>query len=266
VAWSTGDEAARGRLIDAVYHELRGLARGYLRRERADHSLAPTALVHEAYLKLIDQRQVRWQNRAHFFAIAAQLMRRILVDHARTRGAAKRDGGQRVPLQDDQAMMDPPEVDLLDLDAALEKLSSLDPRQSEAVEHTGEGDAARPLFAERFNERDARISSDGEWIAYVSDESGREEVSIRRISGGERTVLSPGGGHQPVWRRDGAELFYVDPQGALSAVAVRRDAGGRLLPGVPVKLGVPAIGVGHWGTQYDVTRDGSRVYFLVLLR
>ena len=88
-------------------------------------------------------------------------------------------------------------------------------------------DVARP-FAERFNERDARISPDGEWIAYVSDESGREEVSVRRISGGERTVLSPGGGHQPVWRRDGAELFYVDPQGALQAVAVRRGPGGTL--------------------------------------
>lgn len=134
VAWSAGDETARSRVIDAVYNELRGLAQAYLRRERADHSLAPTALVHEAYLKLIDQRQVRWQNRAHFFAIAAHLMRRILVDHARTRGAAKRDGGQRVSLQDVQAVMNPPEVDVLDLDAALDKLSSLDPRQSELVE------------------------------------------------------------------------------------------------------------------------------------
>ncbi len=129
------------------------------------------------------------------------------------------------------------------------------------VEATGEGDVARPIFAERFNERDARISPDGEWIAYVSDETGRDEVSVRRISGGERTVLSPGGGHQPVWRRDGAELFYVDPQGILSAVAVRRGRG-TLVPGVPVQLGVPAIGVGHWGTQYDVTHDGSRVYFV----
>ena len=101
VAWSAGDETARSRLIDAVYNELRGLARGYLRRERADHSLAPTALVHEAYLKLIDQRQVRWQNRGHFFAIAAHVMRRILVDHARTRGRQKRGGpdAQRVPLE-----------------------------------------------------------------------------------------------------------------------------------------------------------------------
>jgi len=113
---------------------LRGLAYAYLRRERADHSLAPTALVHEAYLKLINQRQVRWQNRAHFFAIAAHVMRRILVDHARTRGAAKRDGGQRVLLEDVQAVIDPPEVDVLDLDAALDRLSSLDPRQSELVE------------------------------------------------------------------------------------------------------------------------------------
>jgi Tol biopolymer transport system component len=130
------------------------------------------------------------------------------------------------------------------------------------VEATGQDAVVRPVFAERFNERDARISPDGEWIAYVSDESGREEVSVRRVSGGERTVLSPGGGHQPVWRRDGAELFYVDPQGALRAVAVRRGSGGTLVPGVPVQLGVPPIGVGHWGTQYDVTRDGSRVYFL----
>ena len=130
------------------------------------------------------------------------------------------------------------------------------------VEPSGEADVSRPVFAERFNEHDARISPDGEWIAYVSDESGREEVSVRRISGGERTVLSPGGGHQPVWRRDGAELFYVDPQGALRAVAVRRGSGGTLVPGVPVQLGVPPIGVGHWGTQYHVTRDGSRVYFL----
>src|SRR5215207_646925 len=90
LAWSEGDDLARGRLIDTVYDELRRLARGHLRRERNNHSLAPTALVHEAYLKLSDQRHTRWQNRAQFFAIAARIMRRILVDHARTRGAAKR--------------------------------------------------------------------------------------------------------------------------------------------------------------------------------
>ena len=133
-AWTEGDESARGRLIDAVYAELRALARGYLRHERPDHSLPPTALVHEAFLKLVDQRHVSWQNRAHFFAIAARLMRRILVDHARTRDAAKRDGGQRVPLAENIATIDPMTVDLLDLDTALEKLAVVDPRHSDLVE------------------------------------------------------------------------------------------------------------------------------------
>jgi RNA polymerase sigma factor (TIGR02999 family) len=134
VAWSEGDESARSGLIDAVYAELRALARGYLRRERPDHSLPPTALVHEAFLKLVDQRHVSWQNRAHFFAIAARLMRRILVDHARTRDAAKRDGGRKVPLAEDIATIDPANVDLLDLDAALEKLARVDPRHSDLIE------------------------------------------------------------------------------------------------------------------------------------
>jgi len=135
VAWSNGDEGAGNGLMEAVYGELRRLARGYLRRERTDHSLPPTALVHEAYLKLVDQRRVRWQNRAHFFAIAAHMMRRILVDHARAHGAAKRGAGVTVPLEaeaDDVA--DLPSTDLLALDAALDKLAALDPRQSQLVE------------------------------------------------------------------------------------------------------------------------------------
>ena len=123
VAWSDGEEAASGRLIEAVYGELRRLARGYLRRERPDHSLPPTALVHEAYLKLVDQRRVRWHNRAHFFAIAAHVMRRILVDHARARGAAKRGAGVKVPLQDIDVGADAPDIDILALDVALEKLA-----------------------------------------------------------------------------------------------------------------------------------------------
>jgi RNA polymerase sigma factor (TIGR02999 family) len=97
VAWSHGDADANDRLIEAVYAELRGLARGYLRRERPDHSLAPTALVREAYLRLVDQRRVQWHNRVHLFAIAAHMMRRLLVDHARAHGAAKRGAGHRVP-------------------------------------------------------------------------------------------------------------------------------------------------------------------------
>jgi RNA polymerase sigma factor (TIGR02999 family) len=136
VAWSNGEEAAGGVLMDAVYGELRRLARGYLRRERADHSLAPTALVHEAYLKLVDQRRVRWQNRAHFFAIAAHLMRRILVDHARAHGAAKRGRGAVIPLIEIDGAAPGPraDVDILALDIALEKLARIDRRQSRLVE------------------------------------------------------------------------------------------------------------------------------------
>jgi|SRR6187455_2734587 len=134
VAWSTGDEGARSRLIDAVYAELRRLARGYLQRERPDHSLPPTALVHEAYVKLVDQRQVRWQNRTQFFAIAAHLMRRILVDHARSHNALKRGAGDRIPLEDRDAAFEPLSIDVLALDLALQRLSEMYPRQSQLVE------------------------------------------------------------------------------------------------------------------------------------
>ena len=123
---------------------------------------------------------------------------------------------------------------------------------------------ARPLLADTFIEHDARLSPDGDWIAYVSNETGRPEVSVRRRSGDlRRTVISSSGGTQPVWRRDGTELFFVDPAGRLSAVAVRRTAAGDTTFGVPVVLsGVPLIGAGHWNTQYDVSADGSRVYFM----
>ncbi|HEU4923070.1 MAG TPA: ECF-type sigma factor [Burkholderiales bacterium] len=133
LAWSDGDQAAASRLIEAVYDELRRVARRHLRSEW-DHSLAPTALVHEAYLKLVDQRRVRWQNRAHFFGIAAQLMRRILVDHARARAAAKRGRDRTVCLDAADAATPPLDVDILALDAALEKLGALDARQSKLVE------------------------------------------------------------------------------------------------------------------------------------
>jgi RNA polymerase sigma factor (TIGR02999 family) len=134
VAWSNGDKAADGVLIDAVYGELRQLARAHLRRERTGHSLPPTALVHEAYLKLVDQRRVRWQNRAHFFGIAAQQMRRILVDHARAHGAAKRGAAVTVPLTGLDLAIDPPPIDLMALDNALDKLARIDARQSRLVE------------------------------------------------------------------------------------------------------------------------------------
>src|SRR5207249_2726981 len=100
-AWGQGDLRARDEVMPLVYEELRRRAAAYLRRERADHTLLPTALVHETYLRLVGQRRVVWRNRAHFFGIAAQLMRRILVDHARAQNAAKRsDGGVRVALDD----------------------------------------------------------------------------------------------------------------------------------------------------------------------
>ena len=134
VAWGKGDQAAESRLIAVVYEDLRRVARRRLRAERADHSLAPTALVHEAYLRLVDLRRVRWQNRAQFFAIAARVMRQILVDHARAHAAAKRGGpGWRVPLADAVGATAPPEVDLLDLDAALGKLAATDARLGELV-------------------------------------------------------------------------------------------------------------------------------------
>jgi RNA polymerase sigma factor (TIGR02999 family) len=134
VAWSKGDEGARTRLIEAVYGELRGLARGYVQREGPGHSLPPTALVHEAYMRLVDQRRVRWQNRIQFFAVAAHLMRRILVDHARARLAKKRGAGARVPWEGIDAAAAPEGVDVLSLDAALARLSQRYPRQGQLVE------------------------------------------------------------------------------------------------------------------------------------
>ncbi len=134
-AWGGGDLAARDELIGKVQQELRRRAAARLRRERPGHLLQPTALVHEAYLRLVDQSHTDWQNRAHFFALASEMMRRILVDHARRRKMAKRSGGwARVTLDDSEARYDPPDVDVLDLDAALSELASLDPRKSRGAE------------------------------------------------------------------------------------------------------------------------------------
>ena|SRR5436190_15644863 len=120
--------------MDAVHAELRRLAASYLRRERPDHTLQPTALVNEAYLRLVDQRAVQWQNRAHFFGIAAQIMRRILVDHARKRAALKRDGGDAVPLSQVADPAGGEQIDVLCLHEALTQLSALDARQAHIVE------------------------------------------------------------------------------------------------------------------------------------
>ena len=133
--WSRGDRSALDRLMPLVYDELRALAKRSLSHERSGHTLQGTALVHEAYLKLVDQRQVRWQDRAHFFAVAAQLMRRILVDHARRHGAAKRGSGRPglPPEEADVPGLPAPSVDLLALDRALDRLAALDVRQARIV-------------------------------------------------------------------------------------------------------------------------------------
>ncbi len=132
---SDGDKDAPARLMPLVYDELRRLAGHYLRQERPDHTLQPTALVHEAYLKLIDQTRVDWQNRAHFFGVAAQSMRRILVDHARRHQASKRGGPQqKLTLDEAVDYTQPHDVDLVRLDDALKALAKLDERQSRIVE------------------------------------------------------------------------------------------------------------------------------------
>jgi RNA polymerase sigma factor (TIGR02999 family) len=133
--WTKGDLQARETLLPLVYAELRQLAAAYLRRERSDHTLQPTALVHEAYLRLIEERKVDWQGRGHFFSVAAMLMRRILVDHARAHIAAKRGGGlARVPLTDTVAMSRERPDQLLTLDEGLTRLASLDAQQGRVVE------------------------------------------------------------------------------------------------------------------------------------
>jgi RNA polymerase sigma factor (TIGR02999 family) len=136
IDWGKGDQAALEKLMPLVYSELRRLASNYLRRERAEHTLQPTALVNEAYLKLIDQRNAKWQNRAHFFGISAQLMRRILVDHARQHQAVKRGGSaqQRVSITTVEKLIKEPEIDLLALNEALDELARMDPQQSQIVE------------------------------------------------------------------------------------------------------------------------------------
>lgn len=134
-AWRAGDAMALERLIPAVYQELRSLAERYLRAENPGHTLQPTALVHEAYLRLIDQTQVEWRNRAHFFGVAAQMMRRILVDHAKTKRRHKRGGGA-IKLSLDEALNygQAQARELIALDDALQALAAFDERKSRVVE------------------------------------------------------------------------------------------------------------------------------------
>jgi RNA polymerase sigma factor (TIGR02999 family) len=135
IDWSKGDRGAAERLMPLIYDELRQIARGYLQQERADHTLQATGLVHEAYLRLVDQTITSWQSRAHFFGVAAQVMRRLLVDHARRHRAEKR-GGNWDKLELDEVLDAglPRRLDLVMLDDALQNLAQIDPRQSQVVE------------------------------------------------------------------------------------------------------------------------------------
>ncbi len=166
VDWQHGDKAALDDLMPLVYHELRKLAAAYLKDERRNHTLQPTALIHEAYLKMVDQDLPEWQNRAHFFGVAARLMRQILVDHARTRDASKRGGVQpRVSLEDAPPVFTHEDAtSLLILDDALTKLASFDERKSRVVEMRAFGgmtveDTARALgVSEPTVKRDMRLA------------------------------------------------------------------------------------------------------------
>jgi len=135
VAWGGGDQAARDELMPLVYEELRRLAHQCMSRERPGHTLQTSALVNEAYLRLVDQKNVRWQDRAHFFGIAARLMRQVLVDYARKRRYAKRGGdARRVPLDEAMIVSEERAADVVSLDDALKSLAEIDPRQSQIVE------------------------------------------------------------------------------------------------------------------------------------
>ena len=133
-AWSGGDRLALDALTPIVYAELRRLAHRYMRRERADHSLQTTALVNEAYIRLVDYKRMQWQNRAHFFAVSAQLMRRILVERARRHNAKRGRGMQHVPLDETAVVSEDPPVDFVALDDALNALARVDPRKVQVVE------------------------------------------------------------------------------------------------------------------------------------
>lgn len=133
--WSTGDREALTKLLPMVYDELHRLASSYMQRERPGHTLQPTALVHEAFLKLVDQRRIEWRNRAQFFGVAAQVMRRILVDHARARQGAKRGGdAPRISLDESAVASHERPPELIELDAALQRLTELDERKGKVIE------------------------------------------------------------------------------------------------------------------------------------
>ena len=177
-AWSNGDRAALDRMLPLVYEELRQLAAHHLRREQAGHTLQPTALVHEAYLRLTDQRNVDWKNRAQFIGLAAGMMRRILVNHARDRAAKKRGGGaQQVSLSLVESPSGRPDVELIALEDALGRLAALDPRKSRVVELKFFGGLTTEEIAEVLDVSAATVERDWTFArAWLYDAIGGEEA------------------------------------------------------------------------------------------
>ncbi len=160
-AWGNGEQQALDRLISLVYAELHRLAHRYMQRERSGHTLQPTALVHEAYERLVDLKNVSWQNRAHFFGVSAQLMRRILVDYARSRRYTKREGQWRqVPLNEAVALFPDRQTDIVALDDALRALADIDPRKSRVVEMRFFGGLSIKEVAEVLNISEESVQRD----------------------------------------------------------------------------------------------------------
>ncbi len=181
--WGAGKSDAHERLMPLVYSELRRLARHYLQKERSGHTLQPTALVHEAYLRLIDQTRVTWQNRAHFYGVAAQMMRRILVDHARAHTAEKR-GGDMMRFTLDEAQLHTQQqkhVDLLALDEALQRLAKIDVRKSRVVEMRFFGGLKENEIAECLNVSTKTVTREWKiaklWLYHELTTAGASEPS-----------------------------------------------------------------------------------------
>jgi len=185
--WSGGDQSALSRIVDLAYPELRKIARRSMSRERSDHTIQATALVHEVYLRLIDIRQVRWQERAQFFAVAAKIMRRILIEHARARGSSKRGGGVR-PMNLNEDLMISARFDpqVVRLDEALDQLAKFDSRKAQVVEMryfgglTSEEIALVLGISQQSVNRDWNLAK-----AWLAREMSREEYDGRRALGGD---------------------------------------------------------------------------------
>jgi RNA polymerase sigma-70 factor (ECF subfamily) len=174
IDWSNGDQAALDKLMPLVYEELRRLARHYMRNERAGHTLQTTDLVHEAYLRLIDYKRIQWKERAHFFAIAAQVMRRILVEHARGRRRVKRGGDAiRISLDGVAALTHEQSLDWIALDEALTKLETFDRRKALVVQLRFFGGLSNKEVAEVLNVRPNTVMRDWKFSeAYLRRELG----------------------------------------------------------------------------------------------